>query len=95
MFTESELIFGDADARVLVSVDGVQLLIVATCAAPREWHLRVENEHGIGSHWIDFFDSAEAAIQAAQKAIKEEGVKEFVSTEGFEYLEQLSKPSLN
>ena len=87
MGMESEIIFGSNDVRKVVTVDDVRLLIVATCLAPMEWSVRVENERGIRSEWHEFFGSAETAIQIAQKVIDEEGVAEFVDIEGFEYLD--------
>ena len=82
---ESKATFGTNEARKVVTVDDVTLLIVATCLAPMEWSVRVENERGIRTEWHDFFVSAEAAIQTAQKAINEEGVDDFIDIEGFEY----------
>lgn len=84
---EGEIIFADDEARKEVIIDDVRLVIVATCLAPMEWSVRVENERGISTHWHKFFSSAQAAIQSAQKAIDEEGVAEFIDIEGFEYLD--------
>jgi len=66
---ESETNFGTNDARKVVTIDGVRLLIVATCLGPVEWSVRVENERGIRTEWHEFFGNAETAIQTALKAI--------------------------
>lgn len=87
---EGEIIFGTNDARKVVTVVDTRLLIVATCLAPMEWSVRVENERGIRTEWYEFFGSAEAAIQTAQKAIDQEGVAEFIDIEGFEPLDNRS-----
>jgi hypothetical protein len=66
---------------------GVQLEIVATSLPDGLWSLSVINERGIVSTWYEPFATAEAAIGVARKAIEEEGIEEFVSIEGFEYLD--------
>jgi len=38
---------------------------------------------------LEFFPSAELAIEAGVKAIEEEGIEPFTDTEGFEYLFEL------
>lgn len=83
----SKIIFETNDVSKVVTVDDVRLVIVATYLGPGEWSVRVENERGIRTEWHEFFSSAQAAIQAAQKAIDEEGVAEFVDIEGFDYLD--------
>ncbi|MFK8032251.1 MAG: hypothetical protein AB8G18_18640 [Gammaproteobacteria bacterium] len=84
---KGENIFRVNDARKVVTVDDVQLLIVATRLAPMEWSVRVENERGIRTEWHEIFSSVEKAMQTAQAAIDKEGVAEFISIEGFEYLD--------
>jgi hypothetical protein len=66
---------------------GVRLEIVATSSPDGLWTLSVINERGIMSTWNESFATAEVAIGVARKAIEEEGVEEFVSIEGFEYLD--------
>jgi hypothetical protein len=65
---------------------GVRLEIVATPLPDGRWSLSVINERGVMSTWLESFETAEAAIAVARKTIEEEGVEEFVSIEGFEYL---------
>jgi hypothetical protein len=67
---------------------GVRLEIVATPLPDGRWSLSVVNERGVMSTWLEFFETAEAAIAVARKTIEEEGVEEFVSIEGFEYLDE-------
>jgi hypothetical protein len=67
---------------------GVRLEIIATPMPKGLWSLFVRNERGVMSNWYEFFETAEAAIETARKAIEEEGVEEFVSIEGFEYLDE-------
>lgn len=69
---------------------GVQLEIVAQELADGQWSLSVINERGVMSIWIEFFQNADAAITAAITAIEDEGVEEFTSIEGFEYLDDES-----
>jgi len=89
---DNEIFFWVREARKLVTIDGTRLLIVATFNGPSDWSLRVENERGIRSEWYESFASAEAAIEAAQAAILEEGIAEFVDVKGFEYLDDLPQP---
>ena len=41
------------------------------------WELAIMADNGFGTHWMDWFDSAQAAIQAGLTAINEEGVDRF------------------
>ena len=66
--------------------NGVRLEIVAERITTNEWALAVINEHGIMSHWNEFFATSEAALNAGLRAIETEGTDEFTSTEGFDYL---------
>jgi hypothetical protein len=72
---------------------GVHLEIVATSMPDGLWSLSVINERGIISTWHEPFATAEGAIAVARKAIEEEGVGEFVSIEGFEYLDDQASES--
>jgi hypothetical protein len=67
---------------------GVRLEIVATPSPDGLWTLSVINERGVRSTWLETFPTAEAAFAVARKAIEEEGIEEFVSIEGFEYLDE-------
>ncbi|MFU8821107.1 MAG: hypothetical protein ACNA8G_06075 [Gammaproteobacteria bacterium] len=66
---------------------GVRLDIVATQLRDGRWNLAVINERGVHSIWYESFASAEVAFEVALKAIEEEGIEEFVSIEGFDYLD--------
>lgn len=66
--------------------EGVRLEIVVTELGSDEWSLSVVNEIGISSNWNEFFESKDRAIETALDAIREEGAKQFLDFEGFEYL---------
>ena len=72
-----------------VVTGGTKLIVIATSIAKEQWQLSVQNEYGINSNWLEFFPSAELAIEAGVKAIEEEGIEPFTDTEGFEYLFEL------
>lgn len=74
------------DVCRIIEIDGARLEVIASNSGFGEWSLAVRNELGVCSNWFETFISAEAAIDAGVKAIKTEGVSEFVSVEGFEYL---------
>jgi len=69
-----------------VMVDGNKLDIITEEICEGEWSLAIENIHGVRSNWCDFFESAEAALEAGRRAIETEGIEEFIATDGFEYL---------
>ena len=68
-----------------ISKDGTTLKVIATKIIEGEWQLAILNEKGISSNWLEFFSTAQIAIDAGIEAIEKEGVKEFVDVEGFEY----------
>lgn len=70
----------------VVSKDGVKLIVIASRSETNDWALSVQNEYGISSNWLEYFPSAQLAIEAGVKAIEEEGIEPFMDTEGFEYL---------
>lgn len=78
-FTQDELV-----KEVLI--EGVKLTLIASNVGNERWVLSVLNEYGINSTWIDYFESAQKAIDAGLRAIETEGVDAFVEIEGFEYL---------
>lgn len=69
-----------------VEVDGIKLEAYAHRIDGEGWALCVINELGIMSHWTDLFDTAQDALEAANRAIETEGVEAFMDTEGFDYL---------
>ncbi len=69
-----------------LSKDGVKLLVIASRSETDDWKLSVQNEYGISSNWLEYFPSAQLAIDAGVQAIEEEGIEPFMDTEGFEYL---------
>jgi hypothetical protein len=72
-----------------VLTGGTNLTVIATRIAKEQWQLSVQNEYGINSNWLEFFPSAELAIDAGLNAIEKEGIEPFIDTEGFEYLFEL------
>ena len=68
-----------------ISKDGATLKVIATRIIEGEWQLAILNEKGISSNWLEFFSTAQLAIDAGIEAIEKEGVKEFLDVEGFEY----------
>lgn len=66
---------------------GVRLEIVAQELPDGQWSLSVIDERGAMSTWIEFFETAGAAMTAARTTIEDEGVEEFTNIDGFEYLE--------
>ena len=72
-----------------VLTGGTKLIVIATRIAKEQWQLSVQNEYGINSNWLEFFPSAELAIDAGVNAIEKEGIEPFIDTEGFEYLVEL------
>ena len=68
-----------------VSKDGVKLIVIASRIDANDWALSVQNEYGISSNWLEYFSSAQLAIETGLQAI-EEDIEPFIDTEGFEYL---------
>ncbi len=68
-----------------VVIDGVKLIVVARRMENEEWLLSVLNEYGIFTNWVEYFATAQLAMDTGLKAIETEGIEEFVSVEGFEY----------
>ena len=71
-----------------ISKDGENLTIIARGMEKDQWELSVKNEYGISSVWLEYFSTAQQAIEAGNKAIRDEGVEPFASTEGFESLHE-------
>lgn len=67
-------------------VNGNKLKIITCEISEGEWSLCVENCRGVRSVWFECFKSPDAALAEGRKAITEEGVEEFISMEGFDYL---------
>ena len=67
-------------------VDGNKLEIIAEKISDGEWSLCIENVHGIRNNWCEFFKSPNIALAVGRKTIEAEGVEEFISKEGFDYL---------
>lgn len=68
-----------------VTKDGVKLIVIASRADTNDWTLSVQNEYGICTNWLEYFPSAQLAIDTGLQAI-EEDIEPFMDTEGFEYL---------
>ena len=65
---------------------GTKLTVIARKIEKEQWQLSVQNENGISSNWLEFFPSAQLAIDAGVNAIQKEGIESFTDTEGYEYL---------
>ena len=85
-----EDITGTVDAILFKQVikDGAKLIVIARKMGKGEWQLSVQNENGISSNWLEFYPSAQLAIDAGVNAIEEEGIEPFIETEGYEYLHE-------
>lgn len=66
--------------------EGVRLEIFVTELGKDQWSLSIVNEIGMSSNWNEFFESKDSAVEAALDSLCEEGVKQFLDVEGFEYL---------
>ena len=80
--------FSENEICMKISKDGVTLKVISTKISEGEWQLAILNEKGISSNWLEPFSTAQQAIDAGIEAIENEGVKEFVDVEGFEYLNE-------
>ena len=74
------------ELAVDVNKNGIKLIVIAMKLEEDQWHLSVLNEYGIFSNWVEFFPTAQLAIETGINAIENEGVESFVEVEGFEYL---------
>ena len=83
-----EDIAGAVDAILFKEVikGGVNLIVIARKIEKEQWQLSVQDENGISSNWLEFFPSAQLAIDAGVNAIQKEGIESFTDTEGYEYL---------
>ena len=61
------------ERRQSVEMGGAKLEIIATLVKENEWMLTVVNSLGVQSTWIEFFLSANEAINKGLEAIKSEG----------------------
>lgn len=78
----------DKERHVPFISGDVRLDIVVTKHREEEWSVSVINERGVISTWTEFFTSDDIALNTALQAIHEEGIQEFTSIEGFEYLDE-------
>ena len=86
--------FVEDELSTVVSRDGTKLIVIARRIENEQWQLSVQNEHGISSNWLEFFSTAQVAIEAGIMAIENEGIEQFIETEGFEYLLASSESDL-
>jgi hypothetical protein len=87
----------DTDAEVQRQTyisGGVRLELIATKVADGEWTLSVLNQRGVFSTWLEYFESPDAAFCVGLETLQDEGIEEFTSIEGFEYLDEF-RPSLS
>ena len=68
-----------------ITKDGVILHVITTKNRAGEWQLAILNEKGISSNWLEYFSTAQLAIDAGIDAIEKEGVEEFLDSEDFDY----------
>lgn len=69
-----------------VTMDGVKLIVIASRIEIEEWQLSIKNEHGICTCWLEYFSTAQMAIDAGLISIQNEGIEAFIDTDGFGYL---------
>ena len=83
-----EDIAGAVDAILFKEVikGGVNLIVIARKIEKEQWQLSVQDETGISSNWLEFFPSAQLAIDVGVNAIQKEGIESFTDTESYEYL---------
>ena len=83
-----EDINGAVDAILFKEVikGGAKLIVIARKIEKDQWQLSVQNENGISSNWLEYFPSAQLAIDAGVDAIEKEGIEPFIDAEGYEYL---------
>lgn len=74
------------ELSVEVIKEGIKLIVIAGKMEEGEWQLSILNEFGIFTNWVEFFSTAEQAIETGINAIENEGVSSFIGIEGFEYL---------
>lgn len=79
---------GIVDAVLFKDVlkDGTKFIVIARRVEKSEWQLSVRNEYGISSNWLEYFASAQLAIDTGVNTIEKEGIEPFMDTEGYEYL---------
>jgi hypothetical protein len=82
-----EDIAGTVDAVLFKEVikDGANLIVIARRVEKGQWQLSVQNKNGISSNWLEFFPSAQLAIDAGVNTIEKEGIEPFIDAEGYEY----------
>ncbi len=83
-----EDIKGAVDAILFKEVikSGAKLIVIARKIEKEQWQLSVQNENGISSNWLEYFSSAQLAIDAGVDAVEKEGIEPFIDAEGYEYL---------
>ena len=83
-----EDIKGALDAILFKEViqGGAKLIVIARKIEKEQWQLSVQNENGISSNWLEYFPSAQLAIDAGIDTIEKEGIEQFIDAEGYEYL---------
>ena len=72
-----------------VTKDGKTVTVFAEEVEESVWILSVLGKNNQASTWHEFFPSQEAAINEGVRAIENEGIDEFYSSEFFVYMEDL------
>lgn len=75
----------NTERRQTMVVAGHKLEIIATRIWEGEWSLCISTIHGIRTEWTEFFESADAALEAGRHALETEDVETFISMDGFDY----------
>ena len=65
-----------------------KLTVIANENEENRWELSVKNACGVFSVWLETYSTAQEAVDAGIKAIRNEGLEVFSSIEGFEYLHE-------
>jgi hypothetical protein len=84
---ETTGIFED-ELCVQIGEDDEKLTVIAKEIEKNQWELSVINVHGIYSVWLESYCTAQEAIDAGIRAIRDEGLEAFSSTEGFGYMHE-------
>lgn len=67
-------------------IQGHVLTICAFYEDGSGWLLSIQNEKGVMTNWVEYFSTAEDAINTGLKTINEEGLEEFMACDDFGYL---------
>ncbi len=75
-----------AEVTKELHIQGHVLTLYAFYEGGCGWLLSIQNEKGVMTNWIEYFATAEDAINTGLKAINKEGIDEFMVYDDFGYL---------